>query len=115
MEFRAVVLNMCYYRGSFTDDKILLSVISFNAQNDYQGGTCEKFMDTSESLWQKCRHTLSHNGDFYIRIHPQPLLRITVAEFQVPRLVNGEKAGAGEIVILGSLLLVFKSECQEDW
>lgn len=110
-----MVLNICYCSGSFIDGRTVLTVIAFNAQNDSQGGTGEQFMDISESQSQKWLWTPFHNGDFYIQIHPQPLLRITVAESQVSRLVNREKARAEEIAFLGSLLSVFKSSCQESW
>lgn len=36
MEFRAIILNICYCCGSFTGGKTLLSVIAFNAQHDSQ-------------------------------------------------------------------------------
>lgn len=53
MQFRAVVLNICYCSGSFIDGRTVLTVIAFNAQNDSQGGTGEQFTDISESQLQK--------------------------------------------------------------
>jgi len=62
----------------------------------------------SSQIYQlpKYTHTPFHNGNYYLYSRT-PSICNTVADFQVSRLVNGVKAGEGEIAFLSSLLVGF--------